>query len=363
MNGPELLEFLVSVPSISGSEDELAARLSRRLSDEGFKVQREGNSLWFTTGSEAGPHLLLCSHIDTVPPCEGWSSDPLKPLLADGKLTGLGANDAKGCVAAMILAAHELQAERLGGRVTFAFVAKEETDGGGMRAIKPRLGAIDAAVVGEPTSLEICTAQRGMLILRCVAHGEAAHAAHAHLGENAVHKAARDIARLAEMEFAPHPRLGIARPQVTQISGGTARNQVPARCEFFVDLRTTPNLDHADVAAAINAALESEVIVHSQRYEPVATDEQEPIVQAALAATGAGTTVGSVTASDWAFLKGTPAVKAGPGDTCRSHRPDEFLLLSELEAGARFYTQLARSYFLLAHAVSPSEVEETRGVS
>ena len=184
-----------------------------------------------------------------------------------------------------------------------------------------------------------------MLILRCTAQGEAAHAAHAHLGENAIHKAARDIARLAEMRFEPHERLGTAHAQVTQIQAGMARNQVPDRCEFFVDIRTTPNLDHAAVAAAIDAALESEVTIHSQRYEPVATDESEPIVRAALAAAGRSSTVGSATTSDWAFLKGVPAVKVGPGDTRRSHRPNEFLFLHELEAGAAFYSSLVRNYF------------------
>ncbi len=212
---------------------------------------------------------------------------------------------------------------------------------------KPKLGRLDAAVVGEPTALEICNAQRGMLILRCVAHGEAAHVAHAELGDNAIHKAARDVARLAAMQFPPHPVLGATRAQVTQISGGRARNQVPDACEFFVDLRTTPNLNHAKLTAEIAAALESEVIVHSDRYESVATDRAEPIVQAALAAAGKSAPVGSATTSDWAFLRGVPAVKAGPGDTARSHRPNEYLLLSELEAGARFYRDLARSYFSL----------------
>ena len=348
MNGARLLEFLVSVPSVSGSEHELADQLSRHLSQQRFRVQREGDSLWFTIGNDAGPHLLMLSHIDTVPPSEGWTSDPLKPLLVDGKLTGLGANDAKGCVAAMIIAAGELQREALDGRITFAFVAQEETGGDGIRATKPKLGTIDAAVIGEPTALEICTAQRGMLILRCVARGEAAHVAHAHLGENAVHKAARDIARLAAMQFEPHERLGVAQPQVTQIAGGKARNQVPDTCEFFVDIRTTPNLEHTALVAEVSAALESEVIAHSQRYEPVATDEAEPIVQAALAAARRDGCVGSATASDWAFLKGTPAVKVGPGDTRRSHRPNEFLLLSELEAGAAFYSKFVRNYFALA---------------
>ncbi|MFN2476830.1 MAG: M20/M25/M40 family metallo-hydrolase [Chthoniobacterales bacterium] len=348
MNGAQLLEFLVSIPSVSGSERELADRLTEHLRSDGFQVQREGDSLWFSVGREERPHLLLLSHIDTVPQCDGWASDGVKPLIEDGKLTGLGANDAKGCVAAMILAARELRDQPLEGRVTFAFVAQEECGGDGIRATKPKLGRIDAAVVGEPTSLEVCTAQRGMLILRCTARGESAHVAHAELGDNAIHKAARDIARLAELQFDADARLGQTVAQVTQITGGRARNQVPDLCEFFVDLRTTPNLEHAGVVAEIEALLESEIAVHSTRYEPVATDESELIVTAALHASGKRASVSSATASDWAFLRGIPAVKAGPGDTNRSHRPNEYLMLSELEAGAQFYANVARNYFAAA---------------
>lgn len=345
MNGAALLEFLVSIPSVSGNERDLAERLSAMLRADGFAVEREGHNLWFSLGTSARPHLLFLSHIDTVPACDGWTSDPHTPLLVEGKISALGANDAKGCVAAMIMAAHELVDQQLDGKVTFAFVVEEERGGDGIRATKPKLGVIDAAIVGEPTGLQICTAQRGMLILHCTAHGEAAHVAHASLGENAIHKAVRDIARLAEMRFPADARLGETRVQVTQITGGLARNQVPDRCEFFADLRTTPNLDHAEVSAAVDAALESEVVVHSSRYEPVATDEGEAIVEAALAAATRRETIGSATASDWAFLKGIPTVKVGPGDTQRSHRPNEYLTIAELEAGAAFYGKVVREYF------------------
>jgi acetylornithine deacetylase len=347
MSGMQLLELLVNVPSVSGQEAELADFLACRLSGQGFAVQREGNSVWFTLGGSKRPHLVLLSHIDTVPPCEGWIGDPFKLRVDGDKLSGLGANDAKGCVAAMIMAAGEQPADELDGSVTFAFVAEEERGGDGVRAVRPKLGVIDAAVIGEPTALEVCTAQRGLLMLSCTAHGEAAHVAHAELGENAIHKAARDINRLVSTEFEPHESLGIARPQVTQISGGVARNQVPDRCEFFVDIRTTPNLDHADLAAQIDAALESEVTVHSGRYLPAATDEAEAIVRAALVAARRERGVGSATTSDWAFLQDIPAVKIGPGDTHRSHRPNEYLLLSELEAGAAFYGRLIPAYFKL----------------
>jgi acetylornithine deacetylase len=348
MNAVRLLDSLVSTPSISGAEDEIATNLSGILSAEGFKIQREGNSIWFTLRKRARPHLLLLSHLDTVPPCAGWNSDPFKAHIEDGKLIGLGANDAKGSVAAMILTAREIQHGDSEGSITFAFVADEERSGEGIRTIKPKLGDIDAAVVGEPTGLQVCTAQRGLLILRCTANGKASHAAHAHLGENAIHKAARDISRLATMDFEAHEDLGVTRAEVTQITGGLARNQVPDRCEFFVDLRTTPNLDHATVADEIGAMIESEVAIHSHRYEPVATNVSEVVVRAALEAANASVGIGSVTTSDWAFLKGIPAVKVGPGDTNRSHRPNEYLLLSELKKGVVFYSRFIHTYFRMA---------------
>jgi acetylornithine deacetylase len=333
MNAAELLGTLVGTPSVSGGEALLADVLSAMLKSEGFEVQRTGDSIWFTLGRGEGPHLLLVSHLDTVPPCAGWSGDPFQLRRQDEKLTGLGANDAKGCVAAMVLTARGLDCE---GSVTFAFVEQEESGGAGIRAVKEKLPGIDAAIVGEPTALEVCTSQRGMLVLRCTATGVSAHAGHAEFGENAVHKAARDIERLAAMNCAP---------QVTQIRGGLARNQVPDRCEFFVDIRTTPDRDHDELVAEIDAALESQVQVHSARYLPVATDESEPIVRAALQAAGREQGVSSVTTSDWAFLKGIPAVKIGPGDTTRSHRPNEFVLVSELEAGAAFYRRAVAAYF------------------
>jgi acetylornithine deacetylase len=268
----------------------------------------------------------------------------------EGKLYGLGSNDAKGCVAAMLLTARGLleNPQLLEGRgeVLFAFTAEEETGGAGLGTVLPGLGALDAAVVGEPTGLKPCTAQRGLLLLRCVAQGRSAHVAHALTAGalNAIHMAAQDISTLAELRFPPHPLLGEARAQVTQIQGGLARNQVPDRCEFFVDIRTTPGMDHAAVATHLSGVLRSEVTVHSARYLPKATASNEPIVRAAVLA-GDATPVGSCTASDWAFLGNVPAVKVGPGDTLRSHKPDEYLALVELEAGVAFYQQLIRGYF------------------
>ncbi|QSQ24518.1 M20/M25/M40 family metallo-hydrolase [Pyxidicoccus parkwayensis] len=347
MNAAELLQALVAIPSVSGDEGRIADTVSGWAEGWGARVQRKGHNVWFSVGS--GPRrLLVNSHVDTVKPNAGWTYAPHAPEWREDRLYGLGSNDAKGCVAGMLLTARTLLKEGAptGGEVVFAFTAEEETGGQGLGTMLSELGPLDAAIVGEPTSLKPCTAQRGMLLLRCTAHGKSGHVAHANSTQalNAIHLAAGDISVLSELRFPSHPLLGEARAQVTQISGGLARNQVPDKCEFFVDLRTTPAMDHAAVAKQLAGALKSEVQVHSARYLPKATASHQPIVRAAMAASGEQP-VGSSTTSDWAFLGDLPAVKVGPGDTLRSHQADEYLTRAELEAGVAFYTRLVRGYF------------------
>jgi acetylornithine deacetylase len=233
--------------------------------------------------------------------------------------------------------------------VVVALTAEEETGGKGIATILDQFGPLDGAVVGEPTGLRICAAQRGLLILKCTARGQSGHVANAQMlgTENAIHKAARDISKVAAMDFPVHPLLGSQKAQVTQVQGGLRRNQVPDACEFFIDLRTGPDQDHEALAASFQAQLESEVAIHSKRYLPKGTDAAHPIVRAALQAAGKAGPVGSGTTSDWAFLGAIPAVKVGPGDTFRSHAPNEYLTLPELEAGAAFYANLVPAFFQL----------------
>jgi len=370
MKPVELLERLVATASVSGDESRIADFVARHARGFGAVVERSDNNIWFSLGRGDGPTLLFNSHLDTVPACAGWTLDPMKPAWRGSRLYGLGSNDAKASVAAMLSVAECLAGmqERIPGRVVFALTAEEEIGGQkGIASVLDMLGPVNAAIVGEPTSLEACTAQRGMLILKCVSHGVSGHVAHSrpstyadasvdregrsHGGSvNAIEVAARDVTRLAQWEFEPHELLGQTRAQVTQIQGGLQRNQIPDRCEFFVDLRTTPNLDHSSVAAEIDAALESEVTIHSARYLPKHTDSGHPLVRAALTANGRDTPVGSNTTSDWAFLGDLPVVKLGPGDTQRSHRPDEYLEAEELAAGIRVYSQITRQFFEVVSA-------------
>jgi len=347
MSPAELLTLLVGTPSVSGEEGPLADLVQNLVSAQGFEVHRQGNNLWFSFGRKGGSRLLLNSHLDTVPPSAGWEGDPFTPVWHGARLQGLGANDAKGCVAAILLAAFDLPKQALDGEVVVALTAEEETGGQGIATILDSLGHLDGAVVGEPTGLRICAAQRGLLVLKCTARGQSGHVAHAQMlgAENAIHKAARDITKVAAMDFPAHPLLGSQKAQVTQISGGLRRNQVPDACEFFIDLRTGPEQDHEALAVDFQRQLESEVAIHSKRYLPKGTDPDHAIVRAALQAARKVGPVGSGTTSDWAFLGGVPAVKAGPGDTFRSHRPNEYLTIQELEAGADFYAKLVPAFF------------------
>jgi acetylornithine deacetylase len=342
-----LLERLVELPSVSTHEHRIADVVQDLVASFGAQVHRKGNNLWFSVG-RGERRLLVNSHLDTVPPCAGWESDPYTAQWNGSRIHGLGSNDAKGCVTAMLSAASQLLEKKFdAGEVVFAFTAEEEIGGKGIAEVLPELGDFDGAIIGEPTRLQICAAQRGMLILKCTAHGHSSHVAHAQAvgASNAIHLAAKDILKLSQMRFEAHPLLGETQAQTTMIEGGITRNQIPDVCEFFVDLRTTPNLDHAQVAAQIRSELESEVAIHSARYLPKATHAGHAIVRAALGAGKASGLRGSNTTSDWAFLGDIPAVKVGPGDSLRSHRPNEYLTLEELEQGIDFYARAIPAFF------------------
>jgi len=352
----EQLAQYVAIPSVSGNEAVLAGMIAERLADAGLVVRREGNNLWTEIGDAPQPRLLFNSHLDTVSPGNGWTADPWTPRRENNRLIGLGANDAKGCATAMIEAALEMQrslnaGRRIGGTLILALTAEEETAGEGLAEIVDRLRPLDAAVVGEPTGLVPISAQRGLLILRGVARGRTSHPANTPPEEarNAIVAAAEDVLRLREFDWGPiHPRLGRAHANITIIQGGIAHNVIPDACEFCLDVRTTPLESHAALFARLNELLQSELTVRSDRLVPVETPEDSPIVRAASAAAGERPPAGSPTMSDMVFLAGTPAVKIGPGQSIRSHTPDEYILESELIEGAAAYIAIIRSYFSAA---------------
>lgn len=229
-----------------------------------------------------------------------------------------------------------------------ALTACEETGGGynGLQDLRPHLPRLGAALVGEPTDLQPCFAQKGLLILKVTAIGRAAHAARAHLGVNAIVRAADDIRRLNEYRFTrTDDYLGLPTLTITTIEGGTARNVVPDRCTFYVDVRTTPQYDHDALAAELSTLIDSDLEIHSKRFIPVATPPDSRIARACEAALPTAEPFGSPTASDWIFLHDVPTIKIGPGSSELSHTANEHIPLEQVRRAVDVYTRLIRAYF------------------
>lgn len=338
---------LVGIPSVSGSEGPIADWMERWLTERGAKVERLGATLLTTVGE--GPVVLFDTHLDTVPPAAGWTGDPFTPRLEGGRVIGLGANDAKASVAAMAAAFVAFLADPPPFTLALALVEAEETRSVGTESVLAHLRATGRppamAVIGEPTGLHLAVAQKGLLVLELMAHGEACHAAHAaKLGAaNAARRLARDLVALEALDFGPpHPWLGATTLEPTVVRAGEARNAVPAHASAILDVRTTPALDPREVVARVEALVQGEVRVASARLAPQETPAGSAVLAAARAARPEARTYGSATLSDWALLDGVPAVKCGPGESERSHTADEYVLEAEVLDGARFYAELVR---------------------
>ncbi len=346
----ELLRELVATPSLSGAEESVARLVANRASSWDLPTERVGRNVVIRVGHGRGPRLLLNSHLDTVAPVAGWSHDPFAPTELEGRISGLGANDAKGSVAAMVVAAASLNADALPGQVVLALTVDEEIGGGGdgLERLVAALGPLDAAVIGEPTGLDICCAQKGLLILEVETSGVARHAAHAHRlpGANAITEAARAILAVDGWQPGPeHPLLGPPTCHVTTIEGGTRRNVIPDQCTFTLDIRTVDAGATDDIVAEVARRTGGEVRVWSDRMRPFDTDRASPLVRAAQRARPQARLIGSATMSDAVWTRHLPTIKVGPGATERSHTAGEYITREELADGVRFYRRLVEELF------------------
>lgn len=345
-----LLVDLVQTPSPSGQEDHAAAVLAGWAAAHGLHPEIDGACVRIVVeGPSDGPTLLLASHLDTVPPGAGWTVDPYAGIVKEGRLTARGAVDAKASVAAMTAAAARLAGEGgpVRGRLVVLATYSEETRDTTMPAALARLGVMpDAAVVGEPTSLEPCIAQRGQLLLRLIWEGEQLHAGWAAdrspRPQNAIHAAARDLVALADLRFGrQHPVLGEVVVTPTLLEAGVARNVMPPRCEAVLDIRTTPSYIHAEIVATVEKVISGRIEVISDRLVPAATPEGSALLAAVRRVRPDARPFASPTCSDWVFLRHLDAVKLGPGDSRRSHTADEWIELDEVERAAALYLELA----------------------
>ena len=343
----ELLQSIVRIPSVSGEEAACRDHLAGWLEDQGVRAWTSGrNVLGVVEGEDPlAPGLLLLTHIDVVPVGPGWTRDPWDGALDQGRVWGRGANDAKSSAAAMAWVAAHLPRRGLRGRLVVALVCDEETGGQGIEACAGELPAFAAAVVGEPTELDVCPGQRGLFRAAVIARGRSCHASRPWEGVNAIELAARDVLAIQGLDLGgADDLLGPATLQCTVIHGGTRPNVLPGECTIDLDGRPSPGCGNEAMRARLEAVVEGEVVVRSNRFLPVKTDPQARIVREAVAASPTGRVRGFGGLSDLFHVRHVPGVVMGPGTSAASHAPDEWVEVSQVEAAVRAYNTIASSF-------------------
>ncbi|MFN0177981.1 MAG: M20/M25/M40 family metallo-hydrolase [Gemmatimonadales bacterium] len=349
-NEVDLLKELVAIESISGNEAEISRFVDHTARKLGLESVRDetGVKVLIDTG-RPGDSLAFISHLDVVPPGNGWTRDPFTPTIEGGLLYGRGSGDAKASVAAMLLAGYDFAEARsaAGGRLILVFGLGEETKETTMGRAVAMLPQISAAVVGEPTNLDIAIAQRGLMMVDLVATGDQRHAGYAADGDftNAITRLAADLVKLpALLAERNHPVLGRATVTATMVQAGVSRNVTPPVAKAVLDIRSTPTWEHPEIAEAMRAVLECDVVVTSERLVPCETPADSRLLALAKQVRPEAKTFGSPTCSDWVFVRGADAIKCGPGTSRRSHTADECVEIAEVTAARDFYRRLAEAY-------------------
>lgn len=338
-----LLKGLIETQSFSREEDQTAQLLVEYFQQHGITTERIGNNVVAYNRFEdpSKPYVLLNSHHDTVKPNPGYSKDPFKAIVEDGKLYGLGSNDAGGCLVSLI-AAFRFFYDRNDLPFNLCLVAssEEEVSGkGGLEEAYKHIKPCEFAIIGEPTLLNLAVAEKGLMVLDCEAAGKSGHAAREE-GENAIYNAIEDINWFRNYQFPKQSEfLGPVKMSVTMIEAGSQHNVVPASCKFVVDVRTTDVYNNLEVLEMIRQHVKSSVEPRSTRLNPSSISIDHPIVQSGKSL--GKELYGSPTMSDQAILN-IPSIKTGPGDSARSHTADEFIYLQEINDGVRYYIDLLK---------------------
>jgi acetylornithine deacetylase/succinyl-diaminopimelate desuccinylase-like protein len=343
----DLLKKLIATPSFSKEENTTANLIQDFFFNHGVPFNRVGNNVWVKNKyyAEERPTILLNSHHDTVKPNPGYTRNPFKPEIIDGKLFGLGSNDAGGpLVSLMATFLHYYDLKDLKYNIIMAASAEEEISGtGGIESIWTALPPLTFAVVGEPTLCQMASAEKGLMVLDCIAKGKAGHAAREE-GINAIYEAMKDIEWIKNYQFDKiSSTLGKVKMTVTIINAGKQHNVVPAECTYTIDVRVTDQYTLEEVLETIKKNVKSEVTPRSLRMRPSGIADNHPLI---LSAKKLGLQLyGSPTTSDQALIP-IPSVKIGPGDSARSHSADEFIYVDEIKVGIETYIKLLDNIIL-----------------
>lgn len=338
----DLLKKLIATPSFSKEEDKTAAILNSFFELQSIPAKTFLNNVWIKNKyfDSSKPSILLNSHHDTVKPNKGYTVDPFSAINKEGKLYGLGSNDAGGSLVSLVAVfLHFYESNDLKYNLILAATAEEEISGqNGIEALLPQLGQIDFAIVGEPTQMQMAIAERGLMVLDCVSHGIAGHAAREE-GKNAIYKAMKDIQWFESFRFEKiSDLLGPVKMSVTVVeTDNKAHNVIPAHCKYVVDTRVNELYSFEEVLAVIRNNVKSDVQARSTRLKSSSIAINHPIVRAGLKLERKY--YGSPTTSDKALMN-FPALKMGPGDSARSHTADEYIHIDEIKEGIDLYIRL-----------------------
>ena len=337
----QLLRQLVATPSFSKEEHNTADIIASFLESKGQSVHRFNNNVWVVHPDyqEVRPTLLLNSHHDTVKPSKAWTFDPFQITESEGKLVGLGSNDAGApLVSLMATFLYFTQVKQLPFNLIYAATGEEENSGeAGIESILDKIGPIDLAIIGEPTKMELAIAEKGLMVLDCKSLGKPGHAAREE-GVNAIYKAMIDIEWFRTFQFEnTSDVLGPVKMSVTQIKAGYQHNMVPDVCEFVVDVRTNEHYSNKQALDIIKQHVSCEVVERSFRLNSSYISADHPLV--VLAKKMGIHCYGSPTTSDQAVIPYT-SVKMGPGDSARSHTANEFIYPDEIKEGIKRYIQI-----------------------
>ena len=338
-----LLQDLISIPSFSSEEDKTAARIGQWFKEHNIPFQQQVKNVYAMNKAfdKNKPTLLLNSHHDTVKPNSAYTKDPFHPHFEDGKLYGLGSNDAGGALVSLIaLFTHYYDHPNPQYNLILAATAEEESSGpNGLNSLLPTLPPIDVAIVGEPTLMQLAIAEKGLVVFDGKVEGTASHAAHPNT-DNPILKLPEVLQWLNNFRFEKESEvLGPIKLTVTQVSAGKQHNVVPAAVDLVIDVRVNDCYSNTEITALLQKDAPLIMTPRSLNLNSSSIPAEHPLVQAGIQL--GRSTYGSPTLSDQAKLS-CPSLKLGPGDSTRSHTANEFIYVSEIEEGIDLYIQLLK---------------------
>ena len=340
-----LLKQLIETPSFSSEEDKTASHIETWFKRYHIKYSRTKNNVWALNKyfDESKPTLLLNSHHDTVKPNSAYTKNPFKATVENGKLFGLGSNDAGGCLVSLIATfAYFYNHKNLKYNVVIVASAEEESSGlNGLNSMLPIIPKIDVAIVGEPTLMNLAVAEKGLVVFDAIVEGTPSHAAHPN-NNNAIYNTIEVLKWFKNFKFEKtSDALGDVKLTVTQIHAGSQHNVVPADVKLVIDVRVNDAYTNAEIAKILQEKAPCKSITpRSLRLNSSSIPINHDLVKAGIAM--GRTTYGSPTLSDQAVLT-CPSLKLGPGDSTRSHSADEFIYINEIEEGINIYIELLNS--------------------